>query len=232
MAQTKQLDLVSPSSIVVSGCDIPFSPSVRNLGLYLDQNLNMEVHVSQLCKSLYFQLRKLSKIRPFLSIDAAKKLATAFILSRLDYCNALLVGLPQDKLAKLQRIQNHAARIVLRRSRRDHATPLLRSLHWLPVRARIDYKIAYLCFQCLHSTSAPSYLCDLLEEYSPSRALRSQDAFLLSVPRHCLASFGKKAFSVYAPTLWNSLPLSLRSISTLSTFKIQLKTHLFNSYLS
>ena len=113
----------------------------------------MDVHIKHLCCILFCQLRRLGKIHLFLSTDAANKLAVSFVLTRLDYCNSLLAGLPDNKLNKLQRIQNHAVRIVLRKPRHVSATSLLRTLHWLPVKARIQYKIACLCFQCLSPTT-------------------------------------------------------------------------------
>ncbi|KAL8558946.1 hypothetical protein ACOMHN_028258 [Nucella lapillus] len=115
----------------------------------------MKNQVNLLCKTLYFQSRRIGKIRKYLTLDAAKKLAVSFILSRLDFCNSLLCGIPDEKLNKLQRIQNRAARMVLRRSRHESATLLLRTLHWLPVKARIEYKIATLCFQCIYTDTMP-----------------------------------------------------------------------------
>ena len=132
-------------------------------------------------------------------------------LTRLDYCNSLLAGLHDNKLNKLQRTQNHAARIVPRKPRHVSATSLLRALHWLPVKARIQYKIACLCFQCLSHNTMPPYLSDLLHPYQPPRTLRSLDTSLLSVPHFCLETFGRRFFSVFGPTVWNSLPLSLRN---------------------
>ena len=143
---------LSLTPVSISGHNIPFSQSVRNLGVFIDEILSMDVHIKHLCCILFCQLRRLGKISPFLSTDAANKLAVSFVLTRLDYCNSLLAGLPDNKLNKLQRIQNHATRIVLRKPRHVSATSLLRTLHWLPVKARIQYKIACLCFQCLFTT--------------------------------------------------------------------------------
>ena len=192
----------------------------------------MDVHIKHLCCILFCQSSRLGKIRPFLPIDAANKLTVSFVLTRLDYCYSLLAGLSDNKLNKLQRIQNHAARIVLCKPRHVNTTSLLRTLHWLPVKARIQYKIACLCFQCLSQNTMPPYLSDLLYPYQPSRTLRSLDTSLLSVPRLCLETFGKRSFSVCGPTVWNSLPLSLRKTQCFSTFKKKLKTHLFEKQLS
>ena len=151
IATRSKLNQVIPTlaPMSISGCDIPFSQSVRNLGFYLDETLSMDAHFKYLCHILFCQLRRIGKICCFLSTDAANKLAVSLILSRLEYCNSLLAGIPDNKLNKLQRIQNHAARLVLRKSRHGSATALLRTLHWHQVKARIQYKIACLCFQCI-----------------------------------------------------------------------------------
>ena len=111
--------------------------SVRNLGFYLDETLSKDANVRYLCRISFVPLRTIGKIRSFLSTDAANKLAVSLILSMLDYCNSLLIDINDNKLNKLQRMQNHAARLVLRKPRHASATALLRTLHWLPVRARI-----------------------------------------------------------------------------------------------
>ena len=143
--------------VSISGHNKPFSQSVRNLGVFIDETLSMDVHIKHLCCILFCQLRRLGKIHPFLSTDAANKLAVSFVLTRSDYCNSLLAGLLDNKLNKLQRIQSYVARIVPRKPRHVSATSLLRTLHWLPVKARIQFKIACLCFQCLsqHHATLP-----------------------------------------------------------------------------
>ena len=209
-----------------------FSDNVKNLGVVLDSSLSMEKHISHLCKAIFFHIRRISRIRHLLSVDCTNKLCVSFILSRLDYCNALLYGLPDKFLDKLQRVQNCAARLVLRKGKRCSASSLLKTLHWLPVRARIEYKIASLCFKCLSDCPFPEYLSDLIVPYSPSRSLRSKDSALLCTPRFNLKTFGKKSFTVAGPVVWNSLPLHLRLTKTLPTFKKNLKTYLFDKYLN
>ena len=189
---------LAPMSI--SGCDIPFFQSVRNLGFYLDETMSMDAHTKYLCRILFCQLHRIGKIRSFLS-TAANKLAVSLSLSRLDYCNSLLARIPNNKLNKLKRIQSHAARLVLRKFRHASATALLKTLHWLPMMARIQYKIACLCFQCIYQNSMPPYISDLLHPCCPSRTLRSLDTSLLTVPHFSLETFGKRSFCFWTHCL-------------------------------
>ena len=217
-----------PTSVNVNNTSVSFSLSVRSLGVTLDQNLSFQQHVSNICRSAYLELRRISSIRHYLSTEATKTLVCAFVLSKIDYCNSLLAGLPQCLLHKLQRIQNNAARMVLRRSKFEHVTPLLHTLHWLPISNRIDYKLSTLSFAVV-SGSAPSYLSDLIHLYTPSRPLRSSsDTRLLQQPLVKTKSYGERSFSFQAPAVWNTLPLSLRHADSLSAFKSNLKTHLFS----
>ena len=166
-------------------------------------------------------------MRRFLTIDATKNLVVSFILSWLDYCNSILAGISTNRLDKLQKVQNFAARLVLRKSRYDSPSYLFRQLHWLPVKARIEYEISTLCYKCINDNSSPSYLRDLLVKYEPPRSLRSNSLELLNVPRFSLNNYGKRSFSVSGPLIWNRLPLNLKSSTTLSSFKSNLKTYLF-----
>ena len=116
------------------------------------------------------------------SFSDAEKLVHAFMTSRLDYCNALLAGCPASSINKLQLVQNAAARVLTRSRKYDHITPILSSLHWLPIKFRIDYKVLLMTYKALNGL-APVYLTDLLSPYNPSRSLRSQNSGLLVVPR-------------------------------------------------
>ena len=152
----------------------------------------------------------------------------AFVTSRIDYCNGLLYGLPDYEIAKLQRVQNAAARLLMSYKKYDHITPILINLHWLPVRYRINFKILLLTFKALHGT-APSYINGLIHTKTNTRyLLRPNEGVLLKHPSgQRKKSFGDRSFSVVAPTLWNALPVSLHSIKCISTFKSNLKTFLF-----
>lgn len=154
-----------------------------------------------------------------------EKLMHAFISSRLDTGNSILKGLPQKSITQLQLIQNAAARVLMRTKKIDHITPVLKSLHWLPVCHRIDFKILQIVYRSLNGP-APKYIDELLLSYNPPRTLRSSGTGQLIVPR-IKTKQGGAAFSYYAPHCWNSLPESIRSAPTLAIFKSRLKTHLF-----
>ena len=208
---------------------ILFSSKAKNLGVYFDSKLSMTPHINHLAQIMFLELRRIKQIRSFLNEGAVKTLVSSFILSRLDYCNSLLYGLPMDTLKRLQLIQNNAARLILKKRKRDHLTPMFRHLHWLPVQTRIKYKIAVLCFKCVHGY-APNYLVDLVGMYVPTRSLRSGNKALLSVPCKPSRKDGHRAFVQCAPVVWNALPLSIREASSISQFKTLLKTHLFTAH--
>ena len=156
--RTKHLHSL-PTSLTIGNAQIPFKKSVKNLGFTLDCHLTMNAHVSNIARTCYFELRRLAFIRRFLTSTAT--LVSAFVLSRIDYCNSLLHGSTHDVTSHLQRIQNYAARVILRLLKSSSITIHLKSLHWLPVKVRSTYKIACLCYHC-HSSTAPSYVTDML----------------------------------------------------------------------
>jgi len=164
-------------------------------------------------------------MRSLLSDNLAQTVACSIVASRLDYCNAILYSAPANTFDVLQRPQNNLARIVCQRGGRTDAKLLLRSLHWLPVKQRVTYKMATLTFKVL-SSSMPTHLNDLIQPAVPVRPLRSSDVPVLSAAR-TRTEFARRAFSVAAPHTWNSLPSDIRSCNTLHTFTKHLKTHLF-----
>ena len=123
-----------PTSITIGNAQIPFKQSVKNLGFTLDCHLTMNAHVSNIARTCYFELRRLASIRRFLTNTATATLVSAFVLSRIDYCNSLLFGSTHDVTSHLQRIQNYAARVILRLPVSSSITIHLKSLHWLPVK--------------------------------------------------------------------------------------------------
>ena len=120
---------------------------VRNLGVILDRHLNMSSNVNSICRSASLALRNIARVRKYLSQHNTERLVHAFISSKLDYCNSLLYGLPSTEIQKLQRIQNSAARLIVGTKRREHISPILYDLHWLPVRERIIFKVLLVTFK-------------------------------------------------------------------------------------
>ncbi len=206
-------------------CSLDSSSSVRNLGVLFDSNLSFDSHVSSICKTAFFHLKNISKLRPMLSMSNAEMLIHAFLTSRLDYCNALLGGC-SARLTN-DRVQNAAARVLTRTRKYDHISPVQSTLHWLPIKHCIDFKILLITYKALNGL-APQYLRELLSHYSPPRPLRSQNSGHLIIPRISKSTAGGRSFFYLAPKLWNNLPNTNREADTLCQFKSRLKTHLFN----
>uniref|UniRef100_A0A8C6NV41 Reverse transcriptase domain-containing protein n=1 Tax=Nothobranchius furzeri TaxID=105023 RepID=A0A8C6NV41_NOTFU len=197
-------------------------PSIRNLCMTFDPALTLDSHVSSLVRSSFFHLRNIAKLSPILSHSELETVIHTFISSRLDYCNSLFTCLSRTSLSRLQVVQNACARLLIKSSKHTHITPLLLQLHWLPVNFRVHFKILVLVYKALRG-QAPSYIGDLLSPYTPSRSLRSSDQCLLVVQRTRLKTKGDKSFAAVAPRLWTSLPLSLRSVNSVDSFKSRLK---------
>ena len=225
----QQLSKIQIDSVKVGGVDIKPVEKVRNLGSWFDNHMSMNIHVGKVCSKAFRGLYNIRQIRKFLSMDSTKTLIHAFVTSHLDYCNSLLAGIPQYQLQKLQKVLNAAARLIYQSPRHSHITPILISLHWLPVKFRVDFKIALLVYKALNG-SAPSYISALLSPKSASKYdLRSDDQDLLQVPATKLKTVGDRAFTSAAPRIWNTLPLEIRQSENISIFKKQLKTFLFKN---
>jgi hypothetical protein len=219
--------LDSKPTISVGDAVIEPATSVRNLGAVFDRHMDMSAQVDRVTRSVYHSIRQISKIRHILDTDTCKKIVNALVVSRFDFNNALLFGLPETLLARIQRSQNAAARLVSGARKYDHVTPLLRALHWLPVRQRIVFKTLILVYKIIHNLSAPAYLADLISLHVPTRTLRSADRHLLLSTARVHKAVGDRAFQSSAPRLWNSLSDVLQNAPSLESFKASLKTHLF-----
>ena len=147
--------------------------------------------------------------------------------SRLDYANSLLYGVNSSQIQRLQRVQNRAAKLIVKARKRDHVTPLLKQLHWLPIKQRILFKIMTAIYKCLQN-KAPTYQASLIvpRHYVRSGLRSSSDNTLLHVPR-TYSAVGDNAFQAHAPRLWNELPQYIRLSPSLDAFRKALKTHLF-----
>ena len=170
--------------------------------------LTMVPHVNGICKCALFHLTLIGRIRKYLDTKSAKSLVHALVLSRLDYANSLLFGLPKILMVKLQRVQNAAIRLVVGVGRYDRVSDHIKNLHWLPVEQRVVFKTAVLTFRCLNDFS-PVYLSDLVKLYKPTRDLRSE-----KFPYHCTPTFS--TCEVWGEVLYMCFPVHLECAPSFS----------------
>ena len=201
---------------------------MKSLGVTIDSGLTFNEHVDNICKASAYHIRSLRHIRKFIDEDAATSVATALVSASIHYCNSLLYGTAKSNIDKLQRLQNSLARAVMCTGKFGSITPVLAALHWLPISARITYKVALLTRKVL-TTQRPGYLSSLIRVNQPTRQLRPSTHRVLcsTAPR---TAFASRAFCHAAPAVWNELPNMLNFIHStvsLSEFKRNLKSFLF-----
>ena len=196
----------------------------------MDNKLTFSQHTTEISKSMNRTLHTIRLLRPSITTELAKTLITALILPRLDYCNFILHKSNKNTIIPLNILLYSAARTIYRipKYSRTHITPYLKSLHWLPITQRIQYKILLMIHHATYYNN-PDYLTDLLNEHNPSKPQRTIYKYKLFIQNsRNLTRKQETAFSLAAPKLWNSLPYDIRSISSTPIFKSRLKTHLFN----
>jgi hypothetical protein len=214
-------------SITVGDQEVRPSTTVRNLGAIFDSRLKMDKQVNTVVKRMYYNIRRIAKIKKNLTSQACKKAVNATVLSHLDFHNGLLLGTTEKDLGKLQLAQNNAARLLTGAAYNQHITPVLQQLHWLPVRLRINFKILVTIQKRIHLELSPNYLREITPLYKPARSLRSaQDSTIITVPRSH-NRYGDRSFNVLGASLWNNLPKELRSPMSPHLFRKKLKTYFF-----
>ncbi len=188
------------------------SKTARNLDVVIDK-LNFSDHITKTPGPVDLHYIILRRSGPFSREHAKQLLVQALVLSRLDYCNALLAGLPASSIKPLQLIQNAAARLIFNEPKRMHVTPLFINLHWLPIAAHIKFKALMFAYRTT-SGSAPLYLNSLLQIYMPSRSLRSSER-RITVPSQRDTKSLSQTFSLTVPIWWNDLPNSIPAAESL-----------------
>ncbi|XP_077977043.1 uncharacterized protein LOC144432651 [Glandiceps talaboti] len=225
----QQLAKTTIEHIAVGNDQIQVVDHVRNLGGWLDSNLSMDRHVNQICKKVNHNLHNIRQIRKYLNQSATETLVHSLITSHLDYANTIMFGMSQYLFDRLQRVQNNAARVVKGLRKYDSISKTLIELHWLPVKARVDFKVILTVFKALNN-AAPVYIRDMfVRPDKPRYNLRKNSVRNLVIPR----SYNKindRALAIAGPRLWNSIPDDLKDLSELEHFKRKLKTHLFKMY--
>ena len=209
----------------LSRLNVVYTISMESISI--NKCLFLNLSLGKCCVLHHLRVNSVDSIA-YKTTSVCKCLVHALVTSRLDYGNAMLFGLSDRLLHRLERVQRSAARVVmqLRRDDRRSITAVLQHLHWLPVRKRIEYKLLMVVHTALYA-GTPVYLALLLHRHSPRRTLRSGGGLLLDVPRVNLERYGRRAFACAGPTLWNSLPLELRVIQNTRQFGKLLKTFLF-----
>ena len=207
------------------------SRTVKSLGVLFDQFLTFEDQVNSIISCCNIHLRNLRVIGSKLNYDLKRQLIHCLIFSKLDYCNGLLYGLPDSLIKKLQKVQNSCVRFLFgwkAIKKWESVTPFLKKAHFLPIRQRIEYKIALTVFKCVNNI-APEYITKCIDIKSqPVRVLRTEeDYFLLNVPPISNYSKTERSFCYCGPSVWNQLPYQLRTLTDIVLFKKRLKTHLF-----
>ena len=183
----------------------------------------MKKHISEKCRIASLKLCNIKEIRRYLSLDSLFRLVNALVISHLDYCNALFIGLPDSTIKPLQNVQNSATRVIFGLSKFEHISPGLKKLHWLPIEYSIEFKALTMVFKSLHS-KAPTYISDLLQLKS-NYSLRSANGINPQEQRSKLKCYGGRAFSVCAPQLWNMMPNNVKLSPNLDIFRKNLKTY-------
>ena len=178
----------------------------------------MDMQITKACQIAYYHLHNIRRIRKFLSQEATCTIIHAFITSQIDYCNSLMNGLPENLIKKLQRVQNTTARLVFNLRKYDRITPALVTLHWLPVKYRIEFKTLLIVFKGLHG-KAPTYIQEMITPSKSKRySIRSNEERVLKVPKFKHDTFGKRAFAVYGPLAWNCLSKEIRLCDEIEAF--------------
>ena len=220
VGKKENLGNLGVTNLTINGIQIQIADKVRDLGMIIDSNLNLNPQINNVVRITGYHLRNIAFIKKYIDDDSMKKLVINCIISRVDYCNSIYYGLPKYQLKKLQKILNRAARIVKGVAPRDRVTPTLMELHWLPIRARIEYKICVLAHQAI-TTGSPPYLRSLLTIMQPSGGVITrniENGVTLSIPRH-MSNIGSRAFRYAAPRLYYNLPIELRKINKIDNFK-------------
>jgi hypothetical protein len=226
---SRRMSQLPTTSLPLGGFNIVPSTSVRDLGVFIDAGLTMHQFVNVIVSRCFAALRQLRTVRRYVSASVMQSLVTSLILTRLDYCNSVLFGLPAIQIRRLQAVQNAAARLVFGIRRSEHISDALINMHWLRVTERIRFKIAVMVYKSLHGSS-PRYLSTFIpcSSVSGRTGLRSAASHQLLVPRCRLSTVGLRSFPVAGAKVWNELSLHVVSAPTLTVFRSRLKTFLFS----
>ena len=219
--KSMERDVIIRGSIIKDQQCIRFSEVVKNVGVWVDKHLELSDHVNKVVSHSFKILKDIGRIRSMLSQEHTENLVHAVVSSRLDYCNSLFYNMRKDNIDKLQKVQNAAARLVVRKRKRDSISQAIKDLHWLRVESRVIFKILLVVFKSIHGTCSKNIHLNF-----KSHNCRPDD-FLMLKTSFAKSKYGRRTFRYNAPRLWNALPLHIRTEESLECFKSMVKTLLF-----
>ena len=207
----------------MNGQCIRFFRQVKDVGLWVDENLNFNYHVNKVVSHCFKLLKDIGRVRMLLSKKHLEMLVHSVISTRFDYCNSTLFGMSESNLDKLQRVQNAAARMVVGKRKRDSISNDIKNLHWLRVRSRIIFKFLLLTHKSVHGRCSKNLQL-------PYKLYNCRPGDLLKLAtKRCKTKYGERTFGWAAPRLWNALPLKIRVEGSTELFKKEVKTLLFGN---
>jgi len=228
-APPQRQNVIPSGTVCINSTSVLQVTSVHDLGVYTDTDVAMKTHVTNTVRGCFSALCQIRSVRRSMPRHALVTLVQALVVSKVDYCNAVLVGILGYLQKQLQSVLNAAALLIYSAKNYDHITPLLRELHWLRVPERIQFRLCVLAYRCLTDT-ALQYLADTLSLSTNVAArchLRSADSWTLQLPSTRRTTLGDRVFSVAAARAWNSLPPEIRNSDSLLTFRRMTKAYLF-----
>ena len=229
---TLYTSIINNSKLVIDNYNISLSDNVKNLGVIFDNKFNLDSFINSKIKKANYQLYRIRQIRSSLTFHTCKILVSSLVLSIIDYCCVILINIPASHIANLERCIRSAVRVVynLPKYTKDKysISDLLINLNWLTVKQRIDYKLALLTHNAYQHHN-PQYLSSLIKPVAERTARRDRHRHRIeSLQETSSTGRHQRAFALAAPTLWNSLPVEIRSNTNTPSFKTDIKKYLMS----
>lgn len=216
------LDSKSVNNIYLNNQVIEYSKTVRNLGIYMDNDLNWNTQVTHTCKKTLSLLHSMNHMKKMLPLSIKKNLIQTLVMPHFDYCDSLFTNINFKLSERLQRVHNICIRFICNTRKYDHITPSLELLSWVRLKERRILHALSLLYKILNNSS-PNYL---VSRFNFLKTPRHKNQSLLIIPRHTTSQFSS-SFTIMLPRLWNSLPSIVRDCRTIYQFEIYLEKHIY-----
>lgn len=235
IGSSRQLCKINPANLPqlsFNSINIPFSPTVKDLGVLIDSSLNWIPYIKEISRKFYATLHSIIRLKHFLPRHTKISLVNSLLIPILDYADVCSLDITEEQLNKLDRLLNNGIRFIFGLKKYDHVSKFRAQLKWLSIRDRRNLRIVCLLFSILKDSNSPTYLKSKFRYLSDNheRHLRSSNSLLLAIPYHT-TSFLDYSFQVTAVRLWNSLPAKILKCTLKDNFKLQVKQHYLESSL-